>query len=184
MGPVEYETVFHIQKALLAQYSGYFRDDVTSDDATVEELQYITRSSFGVFVDWLYRQALPEVSDWYTHYKADDAETLLELVIFSQNFHIPKFENDLLRVAVSYYNSRNRAPSVELVSEALEYLPDSSRYLDLLADAFCLFWSKENEAELERSPPDDFLHQVAMRFFESFNRRRLNDCLQLDDYVK
>lgn len=183
-GPVENETVFHIPKALLAQYSGHFRNDMTSVFAT-EEPQDIQVVVFGIFVDWLYKQALPGVSDWCTHYEADDAETsLLELFILSHRYDIPELEIYLLGAAVNYYNIAQRAPSVALVSKALGFLPDNNKYLDLLADAFCLFWSKENEAELEQSPTLGCLGKVAMRFLKSFDRFRWRYNLQFDDYVK
>ncbi|KAF2662317.1 hypothetical protein K491DRAFT_673381 [Lophiostoma macrostomum CBS 122681] len=164
---------YSVYKSVLMHYSKYFHNSLGGSwkEAANNMIQItdIDPSIFNIFVNWLYRQALPvSLEDWVitaelTKLSSNLLPTQLcnmlkmKTYVFADRFQVPALRKALQREIAS--PNIDCAPSFDMIIYAFENLREGDPILLFLVDSTCMFWnpfqsSNEEKAMLSRLPHD------------------------------
>ena len=138
---------YTLHKSLLAHHSGYFRGSLSGNfketDDGVIPLDDVDTDAFEVFVDWMYKDRLPQCVHRIFRVNGFDAGNEAQISIryrayvLADRLIIPGLKKALLKVTFDRYSVGGR-PGLWLVVYFFNNLPEEDPMLRLLVDGHCI----------------------------------------------
>ena len=189
-----------VHSRLLCEESGFFRAAISSGfkegteqviDLPEEKAEHVDN-----FINWLYRERLPEISaealedpDYQNRYPRDEADRLFYQYIFADKYDIPRLKKvvmlDLVKLA-----SVCRAPSAKLIPDYYKATGIKSPLRRLLCDWYTLhvgqkFFQDDRHQEFFSQDPEwaaDLLAACA-RNWRAPLQQEANTMIKADNYL-
>lgn len=198
MGPEKAKHYVHSHK--LCEESGFFRAAIKSGfkecSEQVIDLPEENAADVDDFIDWLYREKLPELSaealkDLESHdsYPYEDVDRLCCQFIFADKYDVPRLEECVLQDLVKLANTC-RAPSADMIARYYQETGQASTLRRLLCDWYTLrvgqkwFGDEVHQQRFSQNPEwaADLLAACARNWRVSWNEQ-LDTKLTADDYL-
>jgi hypothetical protein len=193
------EKKYLVHKALLSHHSGYFRGALSSSfketDNGVIPLDDVDTEVFDVFVNWIYKDQLPECVKQHTPVSVacfdPDAQTKMSVrhrtYVLADRLLVPQLKRVLLEVTYGDY-VRSSRPSFGLVFYLFNNLSEGDKILQLLIDAHCIRGGVDN---YRKHAPMRHLEMLPARFMvgvmhklQDLSRLERKDwLLRIEDYT-
>ncbi|KAL1797261.1 hypothetical protein ACET3X_003867 [Alternaria dauci] len=169
---------YNVQKAFLTHYSEYFSKALSgawkeAQDQVVR-LTDIEPAIFGLFIEWLYTQNLPNLTTLDAN-KIDrsSASWRIKLYVFADRFAVSR-----LRTALNLEIVKRAAPphtmiwDYAVINYAFANLSPTDPLLDLFVDLYYIYWDDMGDEFEDKDRFDELSREFLLRFFKRVGTER------------
>ncbi|KAF2035346.1 hypothetical protein EK21DRAFT_54309, partial [Setomelanomma holmii] len=170
IGP--YKVKYAIHKALLTEYSEYFKRALNGQWKEAQEgvvsLDDVKCRVFQIFVKRLYTAQLPEAEDWVSPTILQVA--MVDACALADRIVSPAFDRAFRSKIVTCSVNSSKPPAYATIISAFDILPPQDPILRLLVDSHCHRYKEaddledEEELELRDQLPHEFLVRTMIRY--------------------
>ncbi|RYN51240.1 hypothetical protein AA0114_g5620 [Alternaria tenuissima] len=168
---------YHVQKAFLTHYSEYFSKALNGAWKEAKDkiirLTDIEPAIFGLFIEWLYTQNLPNLITLNAN-KIDLSSRLwkIKLYIFADRFAVSRLRTalnlEIVKLTMPLHTSIWDYASIVY---AFANLPSTDPLLDFFVDFHYAYWDDTGDESQDKDRFDELPREFLLRFFKRVERR-------------